>query len=78
MPLCLYRTSDAAGPRLGLIDGDRVIGVAGAGGPQSLADAMAMPVADLRARLETVRANGGEGIPLELQKLLEGDPLTHD
>ena len=63
MPLCLYRTSDAAGSRLGLIDGERVIGVAGAGGPQSLADAMAMPAADLRARLESVTANGGEGVP---------------
>ena len=65
MPLCLYRTSDSAGPRLGLIDGDRVIGVAGAGGPQSLADAMATPVADLRSRLDAVKSNGGEGIPLE-------------
>ena len=64
MPLCLYRTSDAAGPRLGLIDGHRVIGVTGAGGPQSLADAMAMPAADLQSRLESVKANGGEGIPL--------------
>jgi len=57
--------SDAAGSRLGLIDGERVIGVAGAGGPQSLADAMAMPAADLRARLESVTANGGEGVPLD-------------
>jgi 2-dehydro-3-deoxy-D-arabinonate dehydratase len=57
--------SDAAGSRLGLIDRDRVIGVAGAGGPQSLADAMAMPAADLRARLESVTANGGDGVPLD-------------
>lgn len=64
MPLCLYRTSDAAGPRLGLINGDHVIGVAAAGGPQTLADAMAMSVADLRGRLDAVKANGGEGIPL--------------
>jgi 2-dehydro-3-deoxy-D-arabinonate dehydratase len=65
VPLCLYRTSDAVGPRLGLIDGERVIGVASAGGPQTLADAMAMSVADLQARLETVKTSGGEGIPID-------------
>jgi 2-dehydro-3-deoxy-D-arabinonate dehydratase len=63
VPLCLYRTSDAAGARLGLIDGDRVIGVAAAGGPQTLADAMSTPAADLQSRLEAVRSNGGDGIP---------------
>jgi 2-dehydro-3-deoxy-D-arabinonate dehydratase len=64
VPLCLYRTLDAAGPRLGLINGDHVIDVAAAGGPQSLADAMTMSAADLRARLDAAKANGGEGIPL--------------
>ena len=64
MPLCLYRTENAAGTRLGLIEGDRVLGVAAAGGPASLADALTMPLTDLRARLEAARANGGEGIPL--------------
>ena len=64
MPLCLFRTTDAAGPRLGLIVGERVIGVGGAGGPQSLADAMTIPAADLQSQLEAVTANGGEGIPL--------------
>ena len=64
MSLCLYRTSDAAGPRLGLINGDHVVDVAAAGGPQTLADAMTMPAAELRARLDAVKANGGEGTPL--------------
>ena len=64
MPLCLYKTVDAAGPRLGLIVGDRVIGVAAAGGPQSLADAMTISAAALQSRLEAVKQNGGEGIPL--------------
>ncbi len=64
MPLCLYKTSDAAGPRLGLIVGDNVIGVAAAGGPQSLADAMTISAADLRTRLDAVAQSGGEGIPL--------------
>jgi 2-dehydro-3-deoxy-D-arabinonate dehydratase len=54
---------------LGLIDGDRVIGVAAAGGPQTLADAMSMSAADLQSRLEAVRANAGEGIPLSAATL---------
>ena len=64
MPLCLYRTENAAAPRLGLVDGDRVVDVAAAGGPASLADALTMPAAELRDRLEAVRASGGEGVPL--------------
>ena len=64
MPLCLYRTENAAAPRLGLVAGESVIGVAAAGGPASLADALAMPAADLRARLEEVRGRGGFGLPV--------------
>jgi 2-dehydro-3-deoxy-D-arabinonate dehydratase len=64
VPLCLFLTSDAAGPRLGLIDGDRVIGVAAAGGPATLADAMTMSASELRQRLDGVKTRGGEGIPL--------------
>ena len=64
MPLCLYQMTDATAPRLGLIDDDRVIGVAAAGGPATLADALAMPAADLRARLDAVRANAGDGVPM--------------
>ncbi len=65
MPLCLYRTADAAGPRLGLIEGDRVLGVAAAGGPPTLADALTMARADLQMRLEVIRATAGAGIPLD-------------
>ncbi len=68
MPLCLYRTENAAGPRLGLIEEDRVLGVAAAGGPASLADALAMPVADLRSRLDAVHGSGA-GFPLEVVTL---------
>ncbi|MGH2560930.1 MAG: fumarylacetoacetate hydrolase family protein [Thermomicrobiales bacterium] len=68
MPLCLYRSSHAGGPRLGLIAGDRVIGVAAAGGPHTLADALTMPLADLRAHLDGVIANAGEGEPLDSVK----------
>lgn len=69
MPLCLYQMTDATAPRLGLIDGDHVIGVAAAGGPATLADALAMPAADLRARLDAVRANAGDGVPMSAVSL---------
>ena len=65
MPLCLYQTVNAAGRRLGLIEGERVLDVAAAGGPATLADALTMPLADLRARLEAVRRTAGEGVPLD-------------
>ena len=67
MPLCLYRDrarSENAAPRLGLIVADGVIGLAGAGGPASLAEALAVPAADLRARLTEAQARGGFGVPL--------------
>jgi 2-dehydro-3-deoxy-D-arabinonate dehydratase len=56
MPLCLVHSPDAEATRLGLIDGERVIDVAAAGGPASLSEATTMPLADLRTRLERVRA----------------------
>ena len=65
MPLCLFRTVDAVSAQLGLIDGDRVLGVADAGGPPTLADALSMSAVDLRAQLDVVRAKGDEGIPLD-------------
>jgi 2-dehydro-3-deoxy-D-arabinonate dehydratase len=64
VPLCLYRTTDAAGPLLGLIEGDRVLSVAATGGPATLADALAMPASDLQARLEAVKSTAGDGISL--------------
>ncbi len=64
MPLSLYRTETPTAPRLGLIVGERVIDCASAGGPATLADALTLPLDDLRARLETVRGNGGAGIPI--------------
>jgi 2-dehydro-3-deoxy-D-arabinonate dehydratase len=70
VPLCLYRTSDAAGPQLGLIDGDRVIRLAAAGGPETLAEALAMSVADLRARLEGVRSAPEAGVSLDTVTLV--------
>jgi 2-dehydro-3-deoxy-D-arabinonate dehydratase len=63
VPLCLYRTADATGPRLGLVVADRVIDVAAAGNIPSLSDALSMTAADLRAHLDSARANAGEGVP---------------
>lgn len=57
MPLCLYRVETGADPRLGLIVGSGIVDVAAVGGPASLADALAMPLADLRQRLDSVRAS---------------------
>jgi len=68
VPLCLYR-SDNADPRLGLVQDDRGIDVATAGGPATLADALSMPLADLRDRLEAVRSSGGDGTPLAAVRL---------
>ena len=65
MPLCLFRTADATGARLGLIDGIRVIDVAAAGGPATLADALSMPAADLRVQLDAARARDGVDIPID-------------
>lgn len=64
MPLCMYRPQDGGAPRLGLIVGDRVLDVATGAGPQTLAEAMSIPAADLRSRLEAVAARGGEGVRL--------------
>ena len=65
MPLCLYRTADSAGARLGLIDGDRVLNVAAGGGPRSLADALTLSATDLRASLDGVKKSGADGLPLD-------------
>jgi 2-dehydro-3-deoxy-D-arabinonate dehydratase len=63
VPLCVYRTGSDASPRLGLIDGDRVIDVANAGGPTSLAAALQLSKEDLRAELDTV-GKAGESLAL--------------
>jgi len=57
VPLCLYEVETGADPRLGLIVGSGIVDVAAVGGPASLADALAMPLADLRQRLDSVRAS---------------------
>ena len=64
MPLCLYRARDSAEPRLGLIAGEQVIDVAAAGGPVSLAEALAMPLAGLREQIERIQSSGSSGLAL--------------
>jgi 2-dehydro-3-deoxy-D-arabinonate dehydratase len=51
VPLCLYREGTGETPRLGLIDGERVIDLASAGGPASLAEALQMPAAELESQV---------------------------
>jgi len=70
--LCRYRHpagSDAA-PRLGLIAADRVHDVAAVGGPGTLAEALAMPLADLRSRLGAVLDAAGDTLALAEVQLL--------
>jgi 2-dehydro-3-deoxy-D-arabinonate dehydratase len=55
VPLCLYRAGDAETPSLGLIDGERVIDLAAAGGPASLAEALQMPAAELESQVQAAR-----------------------
>ena len=69
MPLCLFQTADAAASRLGLIDGDLVIGVAAAGGPATLADALTMSSAELKTSLNGVKAATAAGIPIDMVTL---------
>ena len=58
MPLCLYRAETGNEARLGLtVDGTGVVDVPAAGGPTTLAAALAMPLPELRARLDAVRTD---------------------
>jgi 2-dehydro-3-deoxy-D-arabinonate dehydratase len=76
VPLCLYRTDDAAPPTLGFVDGERVIDVAAAGGPATLAEAMRLSPGDLRARLDKLDRGGARDAtavtllaPIDLQEV---------
>jgi 2-dehydro-3-deoxy-D-arabinonate dehydratase len=69
VPLCLYRTAKGASSQLGLIDGDRVIPTATNNGPKSLAEALQLSAAELRAKLEAVRASGNNATLVGLVEL---------
>ena len=64
MPLARFRTVADQQPRLGLIDGDRVIDLAEAGGPGTLEDALRLPVAELRSRLDSARQASSAGLDM--------------
>ncbi|GIW04728.1 MAG: 2-hydroxyhepta-2,4-diene-1,7-dioate isomerase [Thermomicrobiales bacterium] len=64
MALCLFLARDTAEPRLGLIAGEQVIDVAAAGGPASLAEALAMPLAGLREQIERIQRSGTSSLAL--------------
>lgn len=67
--LCRFSTDESNGGRLGLIVDDRVIDVAAAGGPDSLADGMQGPAAAFLDALRGVASAGG-GIPLDQVAIL--------
>ncbi len=72
MPLCVFRVSVEGSPRnqgkLGYVVDGRVIDSAAAGGPERLANALELSVADLRARLEAI--SGADGVPLDTVELM--------
>ena len=80
MSLCLYRDRDRdrdpadaapdAAPRLGLIADSRVHDVAAVGGPATMAEALAMPLGDLRSRLGAVLDAAGDTVALADVRLL--------
>jgi len=70
VPLCRYRVGDESPARLGLVVGDDVLDAGAGGGPATLAAALTMPLADLRARLERVARQGEGRLPLANVRLV--------
>jgi 2-dehydro-3-deoxy-D-arabinonate dehydratase len=76
VPLCVFRSETEGQSRLGLIRGDSVIDCASAGGPATLAQALEMSAADLRARLDALPQSGGPSLsdvsleaPIDVQEV---------
>jgi 2-dehydro-3-deoxy-D-arabinonate dehydratase len=65
----LFRDSEKADPRLGLISGDVVRDVADGGGPASLADALRLPLPELRRAVDAVGNSDAKGRPLSSTSL---------
>jgi 2-dehydro-3-deoxy-D-arabinonate dehydratase len=63
VPLCLYTNGGNDVSRLGLIAGDQIIDVEHAGGPATLADALALSASDLQERLDAVIVADAAGQP---------------
>ena len=71
MPLCRFQIAAEDAPRLGLVIVDQVWPIQDANGPTTLAEILALPVAQVRSLLETI-ANAGQAdsIPLLDLRLL--------
>lgn len=69
MPLCCYTVDRSDEVRFGAIAGDRVVDLAGAGGPASLREALRLPVAELMAAVSGAVAPARDGMPLEAVSL---------
>lgn len=67
MPLCLYRDETDGSRQLGLIRGDRLVPMEATGGPGTLAGALSMTVAELRAACDA--AAGGDDVALDSVQL---------
>lgn len=63
MSLCYFVADGGGEPRFGWTDGERVVALAEAGGPPSLAAALRMPVGELLETLDRVK---GGGSPVDL------------
>lgn len=62
MPLCYFVTQDSAEPRFGLLTGSTIFDLAQAGGPGSLAAAMAMPADELFVTLHAIATGASAGV----------------
>lgn len=65
MGLCYFVTDGVEEPRFGLVNGNRVIDLARSGGPESLTEALQMPLDELQAALRTVAGAGQMGLSLQ-------------
>jgi 2-dehydro-3-deoxy-D-arabinonate dehydratase len=63
-------TPGSTEPRLGVVTGDRILPLAGAGGPATVADALRLPADELFAAVDAARSAGDDGIPLADATLL--------
>ncbi len=64
MRLAYFTVGDGQESRFGLVVGERVIDLAGSGGPESLSAALQMPAAELQAALRTAERAPDADIPI--------------
>ena len=61
MALCYFVANGSEEPQFGWTDGERVVALAGAGGPSSLAAALQLSIGDLVDALRRARDGVGAG-----------------